>query len=156
MKKWSLGLLVAMISVTGMAQQKVKSGEKSLLWKISGNGLQRPSYLFGTIHLICKKDAFISDSLEKIISNCDQVYFEVDLDNLFEMMGAMSKMKMRNDTTLADLLSKEDYEKVKNYIETKNESILPFSTLEKYKPLLITSVILEQNPSCDEPVVMEE
>lgn len=29
-----------------------KEKENSLLWKISGNGLQKPSYLFGTHHLI--------------------------------------------------------------------------------------------------------
>jgi len=29
------------------------------------------------------------------------------------MLGVMRKMKMRNDTTLADLLSKEDYARVK-------------------------------------------
>ncbi|MBC8172521.1 MAG: TraB/GumN family protein, partial [Chitinophagales bacterium] len=28
----------------------------SLLWEISGNGLTKPSYLFGTVHLIDKKD----------------------------------------------------------------------------------------------------
>ena len=27
--------------------------EKSLLWKISGNGLKQPSYLYGTIHITC-------------------------------------------------------------------------------------------------------
>ena len=31
------------------AQQK--PDEKSLLWRISGNGLTKPSYLFGTMHL---------------------------------------------------------------------------------------------------------
>jgi len=26
--------------------------EKCLLWKISGNGLEHPSYMFGTVHII--------------------------------------------------------------------------------------------------------
>jgi len=30
--------------------------EKSLLYEISGNGLSQPSYVFGTIHAICKDD----------------------------------------------------------------------------------------------------
>jgi uncharacterized protein YbaP (TraB family) len=31
--------------------QEVKHPEKPLLWKIEGKGLEKPSYLFGTIHL---------------------------------------------------------------------------------------------------------
>ena len=27
--------------------------EKALLWKISRNGIDEPSYLYGTIHLMC-------------------------------------------------------------------------------------------------------
>lgn len=40
---------------------------------------------------------------------------EVDMDNLFEMIGAINKMKMTGDTTLKDLLSEPDYQKVKSY-----------------------------------------
>ena len=107
MKKWSVGLMMVMTSLIALAQEKNKSN--TLLWQITGNGLPRPSYFFGTIHMICSDDALLSDSLKTAIVNSDAVYFEVDMDNLFEMLGIMRKMKMRNDTTLADLLSKEDY-----------------------------------------------
>lgn len=36
------------------APDQVVPSEKSLVWKITGNGLKKPSYLFGTIHLIPK------------------------------------------------------------------------------------------------------
>ena len=39
--------------------------EKSLLWKISGNGLKYDSYLFGTIHVSC--DASLDDSTIKAL-----------------------------------------------------------------------------------------
>jgi uncharacterized protein YbaP (TraB family) len=42
----------------------------SLLWKISGNGLKKPSYLYGTLHAIPKKDFFISDSLISAFNRC--------------------------------------------------------------------------------------
>src|SRR5687768_1037471 len=106
MKKWSAGLLVSLISLTTLAQG---AKDKTLLWKISGNGIERPSYLFGTIHLLCEEDAILSSNLKKAIKDCDVVYLEVDMDNLFEMFGAMNKMKMKNDTTLRDLLSEENY-----------------------------------------------
>ena len=136
-------------------QAKPEPLENTLLWQISGNGLQHPSYLFGTIHMLCKDDAVLSDSLAAAIKTTDQVYFEVDMDNLFEMIGVLKQMKMRNDTTLSDLLSKADYEKLKKWFETKN-SLLPFSVLETYKPLLAASTIMESGMACDDAVAMEQ
>jgi len=155
MKKWSVGLMMVMTSLMTLGQEKNKKDFNTLLWQISGNGLSRPSYLFGTIHMICSEEALLSDSLKTAIVNSDAVYFEVDMDNLFEMLGVMRKMKMRNDTTLADLLTKEDYSKVKDYFE-KNETLLPFSVLETCKPLLAASMLMEGNTGCETPEAMEE
>ena len=118
------------LMLTGFTAGNAQSGkprplEKSLLWEISGNGLTKPSYLYGTIHMICKDDAALGDSLVAAIEKSDRVYFEVDMDNLMEIFSAFKDFKMRNDTTLADLLSKEDYEKVKEYMESKS-TLLPF------------------------------
>lgn len=147
--------MMVMTSLITVAQQKNQTAFNTLLWQISGNGLQRPSYLFGTIHMICSEDALLSDSLKAAIAGSDVVYFEVDMDNLFEMLGVMRKMKMRNDTTLADLLDKEDYAKVKAYFEGK-ETLLPFSVLETYKPLLAASMLMEGSSACESPEAMEE
>jgi uncharacterized protein YbaP (TraB family) len=127
----------------------------TLLWQISGNGLRQPSYLFGTIHMLCKDDAVLSDSLKKVIRNCKDVYLEVDMDNLFEMMGLMKSMKMRNDTTLADLMDKKDYDRVKTYFQEKS-GLIPFSMLETYKPLLAVSTLAESSVPCESSVAMEQ
>jgi hypothetical protein len=78
------------------------------------------------------------------------------MDNMFEMMGAMTKMKMRGDTTLADLLTAEEYKKVKAYFSEKSK-ILPFSMLEKYKPLVAASLLMEQQATeCGSFISMEQ
>jgi uncharacterized protein len=155
MKKWGVGLMMVMTSLITLGQEKGKKDFNTLLWQITGNGLPRPSYLFGTIHMICSDEAVLSDSLKAAIENSEDVYFEVDMDNLIEMIGVMRKMKMRNDTTLADLLSKDDYTKVKDYFEN-NETLLPFSVLETYKPLLAASMLMEGSTGCETPEAMEE
>ncbi len=137
------------------SQQPPAPLEKSLLWEISGKGLEKPSYLFGTMHIICEDDAVLSDSLKEAIQNTERVYFEVDMDNLMEMLLMMTKIKMKNDTTLADLLNKEDYEKVKNYVENHN-GLIPFSEFEKYKPLLASSLLMEAGLDCGSTVAMEQ
>jgi uncharacterized protein len=153
MKRFSAIVLGSMIAITGLAQKN--NNDNTLLWKISGNGLKKPSYLFGTIHMLCADDAILSDSLKNVIKNVQEVYFEVDLDNMFEMLGVMSKMKMKGDTTLHDLLSEDDYKKVKNYFET-NESMLPFSMLETYKPMLAASTLQQGGMPCETTAMMEQ
>ncbi|MEO7983322.1 MAG: TraB/GumN family protein [Bacteroidota bacterium] len=152
MKRLGAGLLVSLVTLTAFGQ-----GDKdnTLLWKISGNGLDKPSYLFGTIHMICADDAILSENMRKAINNCDEVYFEVDMDNLLEMVGAIKKMKMIGDTTLHDLLSEADYKKVKTYFE-ENGSMLPFSMLETYKPMLAASTLEQGSLPCDNTEMMEQ
>ncbi len=153
MKRLSAGLLMSLVAITAVAQQN--KDNNTLLWKISGNGLDKPSYLFGTIHMLCKEDAFLSNNLVSAIEKADRVYLELDMDNLFEMFGAMTKMKMNNDTTLADLLTAEEYKRVKEHFESK-KTMLPFSMLETYKPLLASSLLMEGGIGCDEQVAMEQ
>ncbi len=152
---WFGLMLVGFVAGKSQNLAKQKPLDKSLLWEISGNGLTKPSYIYGTIHMICKDDAAVGDSLIAAIERSDRVYFEVDMDNLMEMLSAFKDFKMRNDTTLADLLSKEDYEKVKDYMESKS-TLLPFSQLETYKPMLASSLLLEQGAGCEESVAMEQ
>lgn len=133
-----------------------KPAENTLLWRISGKNLSRPSYLFGTMHLLCGDDISLSDSLKNAIKNSDNVYLELEMDNLFEMMGAMQHMGMKGDTTLADLLTQQQYQKVKKYFEA-NGSMIPFNMLETFKPMLAASLIAEQQSktTCDNMVAME-
>jgi len=145
---WALGSL-------GQTGSETDVNSKTLLWKISGNGLLKPSFLYGTIHMICADDAVLSQKFKEIIRNAEEVYFEVDLDNLVEMMSVLSKMKMNGDTTLKQLLSQVDYEAVKDYFESKG-SMLPFSVLETYKPILALSTLQENSLGCETMAMMEQ
>lgn len=153
MKRFSAGLLLSFIAFGAFAQSSNENN--TLLWKISGNGIDKPSYLYGTIHMICSDDAVLSENMIKAIKNCQEVYFEVDMDNMLEMIGVLSKMKMKGDTTLKDLLSKSDYDKVKKYFEEKG-SMLPFSMLETYKPMLAASTLETESMPCDNTKMMEQ
>ena len=158
MKKtlWLSFLAAVSFTAFGQAVKKTPASNNTLLWRISGKGITTPSYIFGTMHLLCADDIQLSDSLTNAIEKADNVYLELDMDNLFEMMSAMTKMKMRNDTTLADLLTKEEYEKVKAYFK-ENSGLIPFSMLETFKPFLAASMIMEQRAGqCDNMISMEQ
>lgn len=129
--------------------------ENTLLWEISGGGLSRPSYLFGTMHLLCADDAKLSDSLNFAIQASLQTYFEIDLDNLSETLGAIRYIKMNDNKQLKDLLTPEEYERVKAYFE-KNKTLLPFSMMQKMKPYFITAMISESGFDCPQKDGMEQ
>lgn len=153
MKKLALWAMICAAGLTSFSQSKVSNN--TLLWRISGNNLSKPSYLFGTIHLLCANDIELSETLKSAIKETDKVYLELDMDNIFEMMQAVQKMKMRNDTTLSDLLSESDYKKVKAFFTGKS-SMIPFSILETYKPMLAASMIMQTSTDCENAISMEQ
>lgn len=152
MKKALLLLVLFYCFKNGFAQS---SNTNTLLWRISGKNLTKPSYLFGTIHMLCGDDIELSDSLKSAIAKADKVYLELDMDNIMEMLGVMNKMKMRNDTTLADLLSPSEYDTVKAFFQ-KQGGLLPFSLIETYKPMLAASTLMESSLDCDDAIAMEQ
>lgn len=67
-------LLILLVSLTVSAQQKYQS----LLWEITGNGLEKPSYLYGTMH-VSKKVAFrLDDVFYKVLNESECVALESD------------------------------------------------------------------------------
>ncbi|MFI5156625.1 MAG: TraB/GumN family protein [Chitinophagales bacterium] len=136
----------------GMSGQDTLS--KTLLWKISGKNLMAPSYLFGTMHVLCAEDARLSGGLLMAIGQADEIYFEINLDDIMGMVQSLRYMRMTGSKKLSDLLDSAEYQKVKSYFD-KQGSILPFSMLERFKPILISSLIEEDGMECKSTNGME-
>lgn len=68
--------------------------QKSLLWKVEGNGLKKPSYLFGTMHLIEKEYFYFPKTLEKIITKSDAVVLEIA--DITDKTEAMKYLMLKN------------------------------------------------------------
>jgi len=130
------------------------STNNTLLWEITGKGLDSASYLFGTMHILCSSDARLSANLKQVIKDCNQVYFEIDMDNMQEVMGAMKYLRMNDGAKISDLLTPEEYERVKRYFEA-SKSKLPFSMMNRFKPYFVSSLIGEQLMTCKETNGME-
>ena len=139
---------------TPTKKQATQKKENTLLWEISGNGLQKPSYIFGTMHLLCSEDARLSDNLKKAIAETDQIYFEIDLDDISQLMSTMKYIRMNDNVKLSDLLKKEEYERIKKYFND-HPSIVPFSMMERFKPYMLTSLISESGLGCESTNGME-
>jgi uncharacterized protein len=115
--------------------------KKSLLWEISGKDLKKPSYLYGTIHLIPKADFFLTDATKKVFDASQKVTFEInmkDMNNPMAMMGMMSKAMMPNGKKLKDFLSADDYGLVKRKFDSLG---LPLQMLERIKPMFLSVMV---------------
>lgn len=147
-------LLASLFLVDFSVQAQEKSGSGTLLWKISGKGLSAPSYLFGTMHIVCPDDLILSPTLESAINNTNQTYMELDMDDMGEMMGMFKILQMKGEKKLKDLLTPEEYDKVKKFFATAKTPI-PFAMMEGYKPMLISSIIFQQLMDCGATEGME-
>ncbi len=114
---------------------------KSLLWRVSGNGLKTPSYVYGTIHMIPRDSFFLTDATKRVLGESKRITFEInmkDMSNPLKLLGLMSKMNMKGGKKLSDLLSKEDYALVKEALGKRG---MPMAMLERMKPMFLSSMI---------------
>lgn len=170
LKKWFLGALTVMALIPGQSQPAKKTPAKlpvktkvtaktkvlnTLLYEISGNGLREPSYLFGTMHILCAEDAKLSAGLKAVIAKSRKVYFEIDMDDIREMMGAMKYLRMNDGIKISDLLTKEEYARLEEYLK-KSKSPIPLSMVNRFKPFLVSGLISEQSMDCKEKNGMEQ
>ncbi|HOV70606.1 MAG TPA: TraB/GumN family protein [Dysgonamonadaceae bacterium] len=81
----------------------------SLLWKVSGNGLENPSYLFGTHHLIPISFLDNIEGIKEAVESTEQTIGEIDLTEMGQMqLKLMSEALLPEDITYESLLHKED------------------------------------------------
>ena len=116
--RWLLLDVLVFLGVVLFAQPVEQSftptqEENNLLWEISGKGLAAPSYLYGTIHMIPAENYFLTEATKAAFDKSTRIAFEIDTEEMTNpaaIMGLLGKMYMNNDTTMADLLTEEDYE----------------------------------------------
>ncbi|WP_147206257.1 TraB/GumN family protein [Segetibacter aerophilus] len=145
---FSLLSLNSFLSCKNHNSLKTAPNNKSLLWEISGNDLPKPSYFFGTMHLMCAEDAELTETIKSLIKNVDQVYLEVDLDNASELLAGILELRSKNGQTLHSSLSLNDYNRIKDFFEKFQPSI-PFSVLELQPPLMISASLFELLLPCE-------
>ncbi|MBO9681223.1 MAG: TraB/GumN family protein [Flavisolibacter sp.] len=76
----AFAILFFSFSVSYSQQTKIPpKNYPSLLWEITGKGLNKPSYLFGTMHVSSKMVFNLSDSFYLGIKNADVVALETDM-----------------------------------------------------------------------------
>ena len=124
--------------IVGLFLIRIFPTQAQLLWKVSGNGLKHPSYLFGTHHLIPISFLDSVSGLYKAFNSCEVMVGEMVMSNI----DATAKMQlaaiMPNHIKLADLLNVEEYK----LVDAELKSILKIGLKEVaiMNPTLILSL----------------
>ncbi len=142
-KLFLISLIFSSLYFTQLYGQKEK---KSLLYEISGNGLSQPSYLYGTIHIICKDDFVMTEATKQKFSEAQQVYLELDMDDPKMMPEMMKSMYMTDGSTIKSLLSEPDYQKVSQFF--KDTLKMNIGTMDKMKPFVLSSMTIPKLIAC--------
>jgi uncharacterized protein YbaP (TraB family) len=127
--------------------------ENALLWEISGKGLSAPSYLYGTIHMICPEDFRMSDSTTAAFGRTGKLYLEIDMDDPTMALKTMQLAMMKNGS-LKDLMSAEDYATLNRFMTDSMK--LPLAMFNKMKPFTLMSLLYTKILPCPAPKSYEQ
>lgn len=110
-------LAIVCLLSTWLCAQTIE--EKSLLWEISKGDNSPKSYLFGTMHVMCKGDVVLSETALNAIKNSDKIVLELDMDDPAIMTQMMTLSFAKDGKTISSQLTPETIEKLNQYLQEK-------------------------------------
>ena len=137
-----LALLV--ITLLSFNLNQAQELEKSTLWKIEGNGIEKPSYLFGTIHITC--DATLEADVTKALDATSQIVLEMDMDDPSLQAKMMKDMYLNDGKTIKDFVSKEEYATIDSLFQ--NTMGMSLKMLENVRPFFLSSMFYPKMIDC--------
>lgn len=143
MKKTIWILFVTLLtSITGAFAQS----NHTLLWEISGNGLDKPFYLFGTFHLLCPDDLVVTDAIRNKIKATEQLALELDFDDPNMMAELQQGMVFTDGKTTKDYLKAKDLKLVSTFF--KDSLAMDFEQVAVVKPFLLSTFTYPKYLGC--------
>lgn len=118
--------------------------ENTLLWKVEGNGIKTPSYLFGTIHMLCKNEFELKEKVKGAFENTQKLVLELNFSDPSEMQK-MQKL-MFSDKTLSSQLNEAERTKLDSLL--KLHMRMGLQQLDRMSPTALVSLIAMQTLTC--------
>ncbi|HYK75749.1 MAG TPA: TraB/GumN family protein [Daejeonella sp.] len=137
-------LLAVLTLASGFSFAGNPKEASSLLWKIEGKGLQKPSYLFGTVHMICSENFVMPEKVKKAIQQTGQTYLEIDLSS--PNFAAESQKYMMSERSISSQISKQDSAFVDSVMIVKLGVSL--AQYNQVKPMILVAAIMRKIITC--------
>lgn len=148
-----LAFYIVLLFCPGKAAGQSAGTDKSLLWEVSGRGMSKPSYIFGTIHVICHDKYLWTPAMDHVMEESDEICMEMDMDDPSILIEIASAMRETGGKKLEDYFSGEDYNLIRRYFaDSLGIDISMFSGM---KPYVLETMISTSSPNCDSIVSYE-
>jgi len=120
------------------AEKQTESLQHAVIWRITGDQLEKPSFLFGSMHLMDSADFFLHKTIIEQLKRSEMLVLETNMDDPDYQQAALQQAMMEEDT-LSGLLDEESYRYINNFfMETYS---VPLKVLDKMKPFYVASMI---------------
>lgn len=110
----------------------------SLLWKISGNGLKQPSFLYGTMHTSDARVFAFSDSVMPFLNSARAYAMELDPKEALDL-SLITKLMMGKDYSLKKMIPEREYKLLDSVV--KKQIGFSVSLFDNVAPVLTMTVL---------------
>jgi uncharacterized protein len=118
--------------------------ENTLLWEVSGNGLNAPSYLFGTIHMLCEADYLVKPKVQSAFNRCQSLTVEINMLDSLEM--ANMQKAMFSKTKMSEILSQKEAAELDSILKKNFQFNLKM--VDNFKPIGLISLMMMKAVGC--------
>lgn len=136
MKKFISSLLAVAIASIGCQAQ--------LLWKVTGNGLEKPSYIFGTHHVAPISVLDSVPGFNEALATADKVYGEMVMSEANSMQSQqvmMAYVMAPQDSTLTSILSPAQIDSVTAVLQKYMGPMVSAAQFDPLKPGMVSTAL---------------
>ncbi|MGF1585174.1 MAG: TraB/GumN family protein [Bacteroidales bacterium] len=126
--------------------QETLGENSSLLWQISGNGLEEPSYLFGTLHLICPERFSFPVEWMYYFYNTSRLVLELDLSDSRLAQEFQEGMFMTDGNSIEGLLDTQDLQILADFLADSVD--LDITHTRRIMPMLLSAFLYPHMLRC--------
>jgi len=137
-------LSIFTLSILSIFSTQAQELENALLWEVSGNDFEKPSYLYGTIHMTC--DATLSDEIQSALDKTSLLVLELDMDDPNMNAAMMQNMAMKDNQNIKNLLTEEQYASLDSFIQKQFGA--PLSAFATFKPFFLSAMLITKYLDC--------
>jgi len=126
---------------------------QGLLWKITGNGLKAPAWLYGTMHVQDYRVFNLPKGWEQKMEQSGRMILEIDLSTEPDPSKIMQMMQSPEDSTLDKILTQESYAYLRQWFQDSlGMALEPFKGM---KPFMLMSMVQQSRMSSEMPLALD-
>lgn len=126
-------------AVAGMAQEANSASGRNMLWRVERDG--KRVYILGSVHMLPESAYPLDPAIEKAFDESEKIVFELNLDSVANISGAMSLLKRgtyQNGRTLEKSISKETFALVQERLKATG---IPPAMVSRFEPWMVAMLL---------------